>query len=178
MRYPRIILLSVVLALAGVIGVAAAAGNTVYVPMVGKPAPPPATATPPAANVAQQLLDLTNAERSRISNCPALVLNPQLTAAAQTHAADMATNNFMEHAGSDGSSAGERALRAGYGSGVVGENIAAGYATAQSVFTAWMRSGGHRDNLLNCSYTETGIGYQSRTGTTYTQYWTHMFARP
>jgi Cysteine-rich secretory protein family len=40
-----------------------------------------------------------------------------------------------------------------------GENIAAGYDSAQKVVAAWMNSEGHRQNILNCRFTSIGIGY-------------------
>ena len=38
-----------------------------------------------------------------------------------------------------------------------GENIAYGYASAADVMTAWMNSQGHRENILNPSFTEIGV---------------------
>lgn len=40
-----------------------------------------------------------------------------------------------------------------------GENIAAGYANAQSVVNGWMNSSGHRANILNANYTFLATGY-------------------
>jgi uncharacterized protein YkwD len=47
----------------------------------------------------------------------------------------------------------------GFHGSAMGENIAAGYDAAQRVFAAWMRSDGHRKNILNCNYNKIGIGY-------------------
>ena len=41
----------------------------------------------------------------------------------------------------------------------VGENIAMGYSTPDSVMNAWMNSPGHRANILKSSYSIVGIGY-------------------
>jgi uncharacterized protein YkwD len=48
---------------------------------------------------------------------------------------------------------------AGYRGSGWGENIAAGYDSAQKVVAAWMKSDGHRKNILNCRFTSIGIGY-------------------
>lgn len=39
----------------------------------------------------------------------------------------------------------------------VGENVAYNYHTAKSVVSAWMHSMGHRENLLNPDFLESGI---------------------
>ena len=49
----------------------------------------------------------------------------------------------------------------GYPYGYWGENVAYGYATADSVMQAWMQSAGHRANILNGSFAEIGIGIAS-----------------
>lgn len=151
-----------------------------------KPAPPPttrppATTKPPVpppppagggnATYAQQVLNLTNAERSK-AGCPALTLNSKLSAAAQGHSQDMATNDYFDHTGKDGSSPWDRAHAAGYPN-PSGENIALGYQTPQEVMAAWMASTGHRENILNCDSHEMGLGYVDDPGRG--PLWTQMF---
>ena len=51
-----------------------------------------------------------------------------------------------------------------------GENIAYGQKTASEVFNAWMNSTGHRQNILNKSYKEMGLGVTSGK-----VYWSQMF---
>ncbi|MCB0905879.1 MAG: hypothetical protein KDB63_02035 [Nocardioidaceae bacterium] len=55
----------------------------------------------------------------------------------------------------------------------LGENIAAGYPTAASVMKGWMHSAGHRENILNKSYTRIGLGL-ARTSDG-TRYWVQNF---
>ncbi|MGX5681820.1 cell wall-binding repeat-containing protein [Schumannella luteola] len=55
-----------------------------------------------------------------------------------------------------------------------GENIAAGYTSAQSVMTAWMGSSGHRANILNPNYVGVGVAYVA--GGPYGHYWVQIFA--
>ena len=74
-------------------------------------------------------------------------LNPP----AVQHSDDMATNFFLSHTGSDGSTP---SSRAGFG---VGENVAYG-GTLSGIHDAWMNSAGHKANILKSSYTRMGAG--------------------
>ncbi|MNJ05327.1 Cysteine-rich secretory protein family protein [compost metagenome] len=40
-----------------------------------------------------------------------------------------------------------------------GENIAKGQRTPEEVMNAWMNSEGHRQNIMNPSYTSIGVAY-------------------
>lgn len=134
------------------------------------------------ANLAfiQELIDLTN--QFRVNNgLHALYFDPILTKAAQFHSENMAFLDFFSHTGVNGSRPLDRALEAGYESSFVGENIAAGYRSPQAVFDGWINSPGHRNNILNSSYNEIGIGYfhlENDTGSiNYGRYWTQVFGR-
>lgn len=105
-----------------------------------------------------------------------LTVADELVAAARRHSADMAANNLFSHTGSDGSSPYTRIIEAGYRFRYAGENIAAGYATAQQVVSAWMNSPGHRANILNAGFCEVGIGYIYESGSFYRNYWTLTLA--
>jgi uncharacterized protein YkwD len=94
-----------------------------------------------------------------------LRLNRHLDRAAQTHTASMASNNYFQHFGPGGQTPVSRMRAAGYiGRRVgyeVGENIAWGTlwdATPRVIVSAWMRSAGHRANILDRRYRDTGIG--------------------
>ena len=71
------------------------------------------------AHVQFRMLDSVNALRAA-AGAPALRLNAELTAAAATHARDMAVQNRPWHFGSDGSSPIDRARAAGYRGAVLG----------------------------------------------------------
>jgi uncharacterized protein YkwD len=73
--------------------------------------------------------------------------NGTLNTAAQACAERMAASGSMTHSAYPG----------GWNSW--GENIAEGYGSSVSVFNAWMASPGHRANILDASYTQTGIGH-------------------
>ena len=45
----------------------------------------------------------------------------------------------------------------------------------EEVVAQWMRSPGHRANILNKDYKELGVGYCRKEDTEYTHYWIQMF---
>lgn len=125
-----------------------------------------------------KLLSLINEFRQQ-ANLPLLGLSPLLSGAAQAHAEDMARNNYFDHTGLDGSSAGERAQRSGYSSSFVGENIAVGNGFPEAVFEQWVNSSGHRENMLNENYTEIGVGYVLHAPQTEdSRYWVLLLGNP
>ncbi len=125
-----------------------------------------------------EVVALTNSYRSQHGLEP-LTLNINLSQSAQTHSQDMALSDFFSHTGSDGSRTSDRTKLAGYESSYVGQNIAAGYITAEEVVRGWMNSPGHRENILNPNYKEIGIGYYYLADDTgdvnYNSYWTQDF---
>jgi uncharacterized protein YkwD len=112
---------------------------------------------------------LVNSERTK-AGCSPVTLNVKLTKAAQDHSEDMAAHQDMSHTGSDGSDPGDRITRAGYSWSTYGENVAYGYATAESVMAGWMSSPGHKRNILNCEFKEIGVGLAQPY-----DYWTQDF---
>ncbi|MGJ7907425.1 CAP domain-containing protein [Actinopolyspora sp. H202] len=125
---------------------------------------------------AERILRLTNEARGR-ADCPDLRLNETLNDAARRHSAQMARQDYLGHRGTDGADHINRAKRAGYPSVYVGENVAAGNADAAKTFRQWMNSPEHRQNILNCSFTELGVGYASDRDSRWTHYWTQMFGK-
>jgi uncharacterized protein YkwD len=57
-----------------------------------------------------------------------------------------------------------------------GENIAEGQRDAAEVMSSWMRSRGHRDNILSSEFTEIGTGVA--VGRNGRLYWAQVFGRP
>jgi uncharacterized protein YkwD len=139
-------------------------------------APPLTAATAPPApsggSAEQQVLDLVNAERAN-AGCGPVSFNGQLNAAALGHSQDMSANGYFSHTGLDGSQPWDRAVAAGYSYQSIGENIAQGYPSASAVMTGWMNSSGHRANIVNCGFTEMGLGLVTQGN-----YWTQLFGRP
>lgn len=130
--------------------------------------------SPSGGSFASQVLSLTNAERAS-AGCKALKTSAALTKAAQGHSADMAAENYFSHDSQDGRSPFDRITAAGYDFRAAAENIAMGQRTPQSVMEAWMNSPGHKANILNCTYTQIGIGYAVGNGS---PYWTQDFGAP
>jgi len=130
--------------------------------------------------VRDAVLCLHNRERSR-RGLPALHDNGRLRAAATRHSDRMVDARFFNHISPGGSTMMDRIRATGYLSSVrgwsVGENLAWGtgrLATAEEITEGWMRSSGHRSNILNGRFREIGIGVKlgvptrSRGGATYT----------
>lgn len=146
--------------------------------------------TPPAVRdtqqIAQRVLELVNEARSQPRNCgrkrfaavTALSYSAMLARAALTQAQDMARQNFFEHEGSDGSTVGVRATRAGYTWRSVGENIAAGSTTADTVVKGWLESPGHCANIMSPSFTEMGVAFATDPKSTAFIYWSQVFGTP
>lgn len=105
-----------------------------------------------------------------------LTLNDNLGAAADFHSRDMAKKNYFKHTLKNGDTAEQNIRRFGYTSyTAVGENIAAGYETANNVMKAWKSSPGHERNMVSSRFTEIGIGRAYRKGSKYGWYWTTTF---
>lgn len=109
-----------------------------------------------------------------------LSYNPQLTAAATDLANCMANTGRFDH-NADGRGLAARVQSRGYRYSSVSENIAMCSGNfpggpVQTFFTSWLRSPGHRKNLLDPSVTETGIvGVTSSSGRVYS---VQVFGRP
>ena len=114
--------------------------------------------------------------RRQAVQCPPLILNQQLTVAADRHSKDMAAGNFLSHTGSDKSTAEQRIVAAGYyPSRKIGENLAVGYPTAEMVVQAWYDSPGHKANMLDCAFRDTGISLEINNATQWKYFWTNTF---
>lgn len=110
-------------------------------------------------------------EERESAGCSPVTVDSRLAAAAQGHSQDQADRGKMTHTGSDGSTTGERATRAGYRWSRIGENVASGTTSAERVMTMWMNSSGHRANIVNCAYRHIGVARVDG-------YWTQVFGRP
>ena len=104
------------------------------------------------ADYTERVLALVNAARKSAGVAP-LASHPLLTAAARQRAVDLAAGGVLTH---DGWSATIAAT--GYRARVLGENIAYGYSSPESVTAAWLASPAHRANIERRSFAESGIG--------------------
>lgn len=109
----------------------------------------------------QRVVDLINAERRRSGARP-LVLDGQLLRVARLHSENMLRQNFFAHVGRDGKDAMGRVEAAGIVDWrSLAENIAYNYEQADPysrVVGTWMQSEKHRRNILNPTFTQTGLG--------------------
>jgi uncharacterized protein YkwD len=124
-------------------------------------------------------LCLLNAERRR-RGAPPLREERALRRAALAHSRAMVEGGFFAHEGPDGSDVRDRVRAAGYRGwrGPVAENLGFGTgseASPAATVDAWMRSPGHRRNVLDRRLREIGIGIEprpveerDRAGATYT----------
>ena len=113
-----------------------------------------------------QVVALSNQARVN-AGCKALKVNAALLWAARGHSKYMATTGRFSHTGSRHSTFIARARAAGY-TAARSENIAWGYRSAREVVNAWLKSPGHRRNLLDCRAKTFAVGViKSANGTPY-----------
>jgi uncharacterized protein YkwD len=113
-----------------------------------------------------QVVSLSNKERVK-AGCSGLRVNADLLWAARGHSKYMAATGTFSHTGAAKSTFIARAKAAGY-TAARSENIAWGYRTAAEVVNAWMKSPGHRRNLLDCGAKTFAVGVvYSANGTPY-----------
>ncbi|KLK93785.1 calcium-binding protein [Microvirga vignae] len=119
----------------------------------------------------QLMLELVNAARAKVGAQP-LAFNGYLNSSADSHTSWMIATDTFSHTGVNGSSPTTRMKSAGYvfsGSWSSAENIAwastrspAGYQDeVQLLHTNLMNSAGHKANILNGSFREIGIGFNT-----------------
>jgi uncharacterized protein YkwD len=142
--------------------------GTVVLALTGALLGAPATAS---ADPNPTLLDLINQQRADANpRCKALNSSPQLQAAADRHAKDLATNGWRnDQHDSDGTTAQQRIGQAGYNWGAYGENQAK-ITSAQAAVNAWMNSPGHKANMLDCTMTDAGT---ASSGSVYVAVFAH-----
>jgi uncharacterized protein YkwD len=132
---------------------------------------------PTEEQVVAQLLVLVNKERAA-NSLPPLRLHPQLQAAAHWMAKDMATNDYLDHTDHEGRDLEGRLAAFDYKTyRAIGENVAAGQATAADVMASWMQSPGHRSNILSPEFCEIGIGHVLSATGNFRHYWAQDFGR-
>ena len=128
---------------------------------------PDANLVPAAGNVAQverTTLCLINLEREQ-RGLRAVRSNDRLARAADGHSRDMVARDFFSHDAPGGGSMTSRIKGSGYlnraRSYSIGENIAWGtgeLGSALKIHQAWMRSPGHKANILSRAFDEVGVG--------------------
>lgn len=120
-------------------------------------------------------LNLINNYR-QANGLPTLTMSTALFNASEGHSYDMGARGYFAHNTPEGVTPWDRIRAAGYGYNTyLGENIAAGYTTSQSVFDAWRNSAGHNANMLSGNYHAIGVSRYYVPGSPYGYYWTTDF---
>jgi uncharacterized YkwD family protein len=122
--------------------------------------------------IEQQVLALTNQERQKAGLAPCAGNDANLNRSARAKSQDMATNNYFSHNSPTYGDPFAMMRNFGVQYQSAGENIAMGQPTPAEVVKAWMNSPGHRQNIMNGSYTHLGVGYIVQNGK---PYWTQQF---
>ena len=123
----------------------------------------------------QAFVTLINNWRAQNGAGP-LTVNTSISGAAEWMNNDMGQNHYFSHTDSLGRAPWDRMCVYGYCYNTwMGENIAAGYTTGQSVFDAWKNSAGHNTNMLNANYKVMGLSRLYVAGSDYGWYWTNDF---
>lgn len=136
-----------------------------FVERAAAPSQPPAPGTEKPQTDAlgqmeERIVRDINAIRERNDLAP-LKPNAKLARVARNYSRLMAEQNFFSHTGPKGDSVADRVRSAGIFYLVVGENLAYVSGSKRPVEIAvqgWMKSPGHRENILRPVYMETGIG--------------------
>lgn len=106
--------------------------------------------------IEQNVIAQTNAQRQRFG-LPALVVDMNLVQSARRHATWMTLSRRLQHTNLP-----------------VAENIAMGQSSSHEVVGDWMRSPGHRANILNTVNRRIGVAaYRTIDGTIF---WCQQFA--
>ncbi|MDP3685835.1 MAG: CAP domain-containing protein, partial [bacterium] len=128
---------------------------------------------------APTLVKLTNAERQK-AGLPPLSEHSGLVRSAQLKGEHMLRHDYFDHTSPDGVSPWAWFNRTQYPYLYAGENLAIDFSDAGDVVTAWVKSPGHRRNLLSDRYNEIGMAvvtgeFEGRTATIVVQ---HFGRRP
>lgn len=119
----------------------------------------------------QEVIRLVNEVRKENGLKP-LTYDWELARVARYKSQDMKDNGYFAHNSPVYGSPFDMIKNFGISYRSAGENIARGQRTPEAVMNAWMNSTGHRQNILNSSYTKIGIGYVADG-----KYWTQMFIK-
>jgi uncharacterized protein YkwD len=135
--------------------------------------PTPTQAAAGNTAVEDAVVALVNGLRRR-AHCDPVRNDRRLRQAARRHSADMAAGGFLNHTGTDRSSAADRMRDAGYDA-PLSENLARGFGSATDAVKGWLNSREQRQNMLDCDAQSIGVGVA--VGVDGRPYWTQDFGR-
>ena len=125
-----------------------------------------------AAEFASEVTKYVNIERENVGLQP-LELDENLCRVANMRAVEIVQS--FSHERPDGTSWYTLLREENIPYHIAGENIAAGFATPEKVVNAWMKSEGHRANILSSDFKKIGIGFYYEDGTVFKNYWDQIF---
>ncbi|MEB8431224.1 DUF5011 domain-containing protein [Cocleimonas sp. KMM 6892] len=154
-----------------------------------------------SASTQQNYLAVINEARAQARSCgeygsfpaaPAVSWSDKLYKAAYEHSQDLTETNTFSHDGSGTvsdwsgyplskqSTMTDRVATYGYSWSRLSENVSAGTGrdTPEEAVQSWLDSDGHCKNVMDANVTQVGMALSSKSGTTYTHYWTQNFGRP
>lgn len=112
----------------------------------------------------KEILQATNLGRQTNGNLSPLSLDAKLNMSAQAKLDDMFALGYFEHTSPRGTVLSDVINDAQYEYIVIGENLAMGNFTSGSeIVSEWMKSPGHRANILNKQFVELGIAVREGT---------------
>ncbi|WP_317367532.1 CAP domain-containing protein [uncultured Tyzzerella sp.] len=114
-----------------------------------------------------RVVELVNEERAK-NGLNKLSVDDKLMDLAREKSRDMKDNEYFSHTSPTYGSAFDMINQKGITYTIAGENIAKGQKTAEEVVLDWLNSKGHRENILNPSFTKIGVGLSGNL-------WTQMF---
>ena len=137
-------------------------------------------ASPEAKSISPSILDATDVERSAFektnqarsdNGLAPLTWDPDLCRLARVHSESMALIGYFDHETPEGLQLKDRARALAIRFKVIGENIAynKGYSDPGAfAVERWMKSGGHRANILYAGFQSSAIGsYVASDGSVY-----------
>ena len=138
--------------------------------------PTPKPSEPPRGLSAdeQSLIDLTNAERKKVSAGP-VRFDPVLMKVARDQSNHMARLQQLSHE-LEGRTFSLRMKEAKYQALAAGEICAEGARDPKEAISDWLQSPGHKETMLNPKYTAIGVGIAADTDGR--RYYTEVFALP
>jgi len=127
----------------------------------------------------KSVVDELNVRRTA-AGLPPLREDSRLSQAADDRMRDMEEQGYWNHNDPQGRSPFQWLQPRGYDFSYAGENLAAGFETAEIMVDGWMESKGHRDNILSPFYNECGVSIidGATTGRATGRSVVVLFARP
>ena len=137
------------------------------------------------ATMPQEILQRVNAARAGGRRCGGRTMPPagplswdsQLLSAAASHSQDMARRNYFDHRSPEGVMVSQRASASRYKWKSVGENIAGGDTSVNTVVNGWLDSPTHCENMMDGGYQDIAVACVQQPGTQWGTYWTMVLGR-